>query len=340
MLKYIPIHRVYHILFFLIPFVAEAQSEDLSVDSPFFQQKAREYQAWLEDKTLSQALCVNHVQFKTIKATGKTDYSELELILLLRTHDIDSAMGQWNSLKKSFDSPADSLEAFLYRSFVHKMEIQPAKGNIQIYIQSADRKYIPCFYIWIWWENGRVLSKKQIQACRTKSFEVHIPLYRVNKVGQGQTVKVAQPQIKSAQNVFDLISNHVNRNILQEPRYKTILKDRKPIVEDSLRAGNHYSFILANLGKEVLSDQTRAFWEKWIGINTIAMERLSFQFDYLPNPDGSFNLRCNIDGKYGSGVFKPRKSAYLNMEDDFDDFFESYKNNFRQTLIKRLSTQP
>ena len=140
--------------------------------------------------------------------------------------------------------------------------------------------------------------------------------------------------------MFDLISNHVKRNILQAPQYNTILKDRKPVVEDSLRAGNHYSFILANLGKEVLSDQTRTVWEKWIGINTVAMERLSFQFNYRPNPDGSFNLHCSIEGKYGSGVFKPRKSAYMDMEVDFDDFFESYKNKFRQTLIKHLSPQP
>ena len=91
-------------LIFLLSTPSFAQNEDLSADLPFFQQKAQEYQSWLEDKALSQVLRVNHVQFKTIKATGKTDYSELELILLLRTHDIDSAMGQWNSLKKSFDS--------------------------------------------------------------------------------------------------------------------------------------------------------------------------------------------------------------------------------------------
>lgn len=327
-------------LIFLLSTPSFAQNENLLADFPFFQRKAEEYQSWLEDKALNQALRVDHVQFKTSNITAKTDSSELELILLLRAHDPDSAMGQWNSLKKSFDSPADSLEAFLYRSFIHRMEIHPAKGNIQIYIQNADRRYIPCFYIWIWWENGRVLTKKQIQACRTKSFEVYIPPYRINKVGQGQTAKVAQPQIKSAKKVFDLISSYVKRNLLKAPRYKTILKDRKPIVEDSLRVGNYYSLTLANLGKEVLTDQTRAFWENWIGLNTIAMERLSFQFDYLPNPDGSFNLRCSIDGKYGSGVFKPRKSAYLNMEDDFNDFFETYKNNFRQALIKRLSPQP
>lgn len=316
-----------------------AQNEDLSADLPFFEQKAQEYQYWLESKALNQVLGVDHVQFKTNSTTGKKDYSELELILLLRTHNVDSAVGQWNSLKKSFDSPADSLEAFLYRNFVHKMEIRPEKGNIQIYIRGKDGQYIPCFYIWIWWENARIITQKQVQACKTKSFEVYIPPYQVSNIGKGQTAKVAI-RAQNAQRVFNLISNHIKANILRAPRYKTVLKDRKPIVEDSLRAGNHYEVTLANLGKEVLTDQTRSFWEKWVGINTIAMERLSFQFDYLPNPAGGYQLRCSIDGKYGSGVFKPRKSAYMNMENDFDDFFETYKNTFRQALLKRLSTQP
>lgn len=315
-----------------------AQNEDLSADLPFFEQKAQEYQHWLESKALSQVLQVDHVQFKTSQATGKKDYSELELILLLRTQNVDSAVGQWNSLKKSFDSPADSLESFLYRSFVHKMEIQPAKGNIQIYIRGQDGQYVPCFYIWIWWENARIITKKQVQNCKTKSFEVYIPPYRVNKIGRGQTAKVAT-KTHDAQGVFNQISTYVKTNILQAPRYKTILKDRKPLTEDSLRMGNHYEFTLANLGKEVLTDQTRKIWEKWVGINTIAIERLRFQFDYLPNPAGGYQLRCSIDGKYGSGVFKPRKSAYLNMENDFDDFFETYKNSFRQALLTRLSAQ-
>ncbi|AEE52510.1 hypothetical protein [Haliscomenobacter hydrossis] len=340
MAQFTHIFRMFSWCFFLSPALMFAQYEDLSEDMPFFQQKAQEYQNWLENKSLSEALQVDHVQFKTFKDTGKKDYTELELILVLRTHDLDSAVGKWNSLKKSFDSPADSLEAFLYRSFIHKMEINPAKGNIQIYIQDADRQYIPCFYIWIWWKNGRIVSQKQIQACKTKSFEVLIPAYRVSNVGRGQTAKVAQSQIKSPQRVFNLISSYIKSNLLQAPRYQDILNDRKPIIEDSLREGNHYTFIVANLGKEVLSDQTRSFWEKWVGINTIAMERLCFQFDYSPNPDGSFNLKCTIDGKYGSGIFKPRKSAYMNMDDDFDDFFELYKNKFRQALLKQLTMQP
>lgn len=110
--------------------------------------------------------------------------------------------------------------------------------------------------------------------------------------------------------------------------------------EDRQCTGWHQLKALVTEGKEELTDQTRTFWEKFVRINTIAVERLSFQFDYFHNQNGGYQLRCSIDGKYGSGVFKPRKSGYLNMENDFDDLFETYKNNFRQALLKYLSTRP
>lgn len=316
-------------------FIAFCQ-EDLSGDMPFFQKRAMEYQEWLMEKGLGKLIQVDHVQFKMLK-NGQQDKTELELILVLRTNDLDTAVGQWNSMKKSFDTPVDSIEAFLYRSFVHKMEINPEKGNIQIYLKDSTGKYLPCFYIWIWWSKGEIITQKKLNDCKAKTFDIFIPPYKINHSGRIQSTKVIPNKIKTPNEVFNAISTYLRVNLLLAPRYKTILKDRKPIIEDSLRVASHFEFVVANLGKEVLTDQSRSAWEKWVGINTIAMERLSFQFDYIPNQDGSFNLKCIIDGKYGSGVFKPRKSAYINMEDDFEDFFETYKVKLRQALIKLLS---
>lgn len=335
-LVYLPL--LLGLLFAALP--SHAQKENLSGSMDFFQKQTAEYQRWLDAKGLGKALKVDQTRFKKDKK-GKIDNTELELLLLMESTDLDTAIGQWNQLKKEFDSDADSLEAFLYRAFVHKMEIPEAQGNIQVYIKDAKHKYIPCFYIWIWHENGRIATQKKIGACKDKKFEVSIPPYRPKTTGRGKTAKIGKSQTRPANEVFDLILQHVRATMLEQPRYQTELKDRKPRIEnDSARTATTFKFTIADLGKEVLTNQTRTIWEKWVGLNTIAMERLHFQFEYAPVRGGGFTLKCIIDGKYGSGVFRPRTSGYLNMEPDFDDFFETYKNNFKTSLQKKLEGRP
>jgi hypothetical protein len=305
-------------------------------DMPFFEQKAAEYQQWLREKGLGSTLRVDKVQFKTTK-TGTKDYSEVELLLLVNSFDVDTAIAQWTQLKRAFDSPADTLEHFLYRDFVHKMEIPAAQGNIQIYVKNRRGEYSPCFHVWIWVEKGRTFIEKKVGECKAKAFEVTVSPPRPVATGRSKTAKVSKPRTPPPHEVFNTILLHVRESMLDQARYRTELNDRKPRIEsDSLRTATTFRFTVANLGKEVLTDQTRSVWERWVRINTIAMERLTFQFEYQPAAAGAYNLKCTIDGKYGSGIFKPRTTGYMNMETDFDDFFERYKDNFRNALIKRL----
>lgn len=316
-----------------------AQREDLTLGLPFFEQKTVEYQRWLDAKGLGAVLDVEHVRLK-VDRNGQTDPTELEMFMLLKSTDADTAMAKWNRLKTDFDTDADSLEAYLFRTYIHMMEIPEVQGNIQIYVRDKYGRYVKGNHIWIWSENGLVVSEKKVAVSKAKSFEISVP-YPVDKTGKGKSTKLSTDKRRSANAVFDLILKHVKTAIIEHPRYQKELDDRRPRIEsDSVRTATTFKFTVADLGREVLTDQNRWVWEKWVGVNTIAMERLSFQFEYIPAADGGYSLKCIIDGKFGSGVFKPRTSGYMNMEPDFDDFFEKYKNDFRLTLQRLLQEKP
>jgi hypothetical protein len=266
------------------------------------------------------------------------------MFLVLRTTDPDSAVGIWRSLKKAFDSPDDSLENYLYRTFVHKMEIPGIQGNIQIYVRDHNGDISKCFHIYIWQDadevlGARIKSEYNFAGCKAKSFEITVRPPTVKTAGKGKNTKISKPKVKTPNQAFEVIRKYALDSIIRQPRYRTAeSNDRTPMFEnDSLRSEFAYHFTLANLGREVLTNQYRSAWQKFWGYNSIAMERLTFDFEYIPlvNQSG-FILKCKIDGKYGSGVFKPRTAGYMNMEDDFDDFFETYKNKIRLELQKRL----
>jgi hypothetical protein len=317
---------------------------NLAKDLSFFVQKAPEFNKLLIDKGLNKYLQVDLVRMQPLKdKSGKyigIDSTELELLLLLKTNDPDSALVMWQALKQGFDTPEDSLENFLYRTFVHQMEIPGVQGSVQIYIKNQDGFYSSTFYVWIWEDIdpilGRKVKSRYVNGTRAKSFEITVQPTPTKTSGKGKSSKIVKPKVKTAPQVFETIRKYAIDSILQQPRYRTdVCNDRIPHFEDSLRTANSFRFTLADLGQEVLKNQYRSFWERFWGYNSIAMERLSFQFEYYPIDKG-FILKCVIEGKYGSGVFKPRTTGYMNMETDFDDFFEQYKNQLRQELQKRL----
>lgn len=335
-------------LFLLLWNGVVAQKPNLARDFTFLQEKEQEYGEWLGKIGLNAALQTDRIRMRPILDTDNRqvgiDSTEMEMFLLLRTTDPDSAVGIWKSLKKAFDSPDDSLENYLYRAFVHKMEIPGVQGNIQIYVRDHNGDISRCFHVWIWQETDpklglRLKSEYNFQGCRAKSFEITVRPPAVKTSGKAKSAKVSKPKVKTANQAFEVIRKYAVDSILRQPRYRIPeCNDRVPRFEnDSLRSDFAYHFTLANLGREVLTNQYRSTWEKFWGYNTIAMERLTFDFEYIPlSGQSGFLLKCKIDGKYGSGVFKPRTSGYMNMEDDFNDFFETYKDKIRLELQKRL----
>lgn len=328
--------RIFLLLVF-VPNLLLAQY-DFKENMDFFQAKSAEYQKMIETKGLGELLKVDKVQFKQGK-NGNIDYSELEMILLVKAFERDTASQMWNQMKMAFDSVStDSLESFLFDMFIHKMEIPDSQGNIQIYFRNHFGVRPSSFYILIWSEDGVIKSEAKLDIkSKSKEFELVIDTKKIASYGRGKINKVSTSKVKSHHEVFNEILRFVKETKLEHPKYKYELLDRVPRIEsDSFRTETMLKFTLANLGKEVLTDQSRYFWEKWVNLNSTAMERLTFRFEVNFLNNNSFSLKCNIDGKYGSGLFKPRVNGYMNMEVDFDDFFNLYKDNFKIALKNYL----
>jgi len=318
-----------------------AQKVNLAEDFSFFEKKSAEYQRWLDTIGLGKSIVVDQVRMRPILDSKKRqigiDSTELELILCLRTTDPDTANGIWNGLKRDFDTQGDSLEAYLYRIFVHKMEIPGVQGSIQVYIRNKHGDFDKCFYLYIWEEPDAQLGHKIASAyhfmeCKSKTFDLDIKTPKVKTAGKGkkQTYKTLKP--KTAGQVFDIIDTYVKTEVLNQARYKNECNDRHPDFDvDRKRSELSYEFTLKDLCKEVLTNHG----DKYVLYNTIPMERITFRFEYHTTKDG-FTLKCTIDGKYGSGFFKPRTQGYMNMETDFNDYFENYYNRLRQALEQRL----
>lgn len=313
-------------------------AQDYSSDYDFFRKKSQDYQILLNAKGLGEVLKVEDVQFQRALESDSLDYSELELIITINSTAIDTAIGMWRQLSDDFNNSDDSLTDYLFRMFIHKMEIPEKNGNVQIYFKDKLGRFNTCFYVWIWSENGRTISEEMTKSCKSKPFVVTIEPTIIDDSGHKKSDSIEYNRSVSADRVFNSILDYVDKKI-KDPKYGLDLQDRIPIIEsDSMRSQNVFKFTVANLGKEVFIDQNRTWWETIINITTIAIERLTFEFEYISIDDKKFKLLCTINGKYGSGIFKPRVSGYIDMEPEFSDLLESYIHRQRVAIVNHLKS--
>ena len=323
------------VLLVLLPALLAAQTEDLSTNLPFFRQTLPQYQRWLDATGLGRVLRVDSFQLK--KNNG-----ELELLLLLRTNDPDTAVAMWKSINLSFPERGGdtlALEAELFHTFARQMQIPPDRGNVQIYIRDRRGMYIPCFYVWIWSEDGVLKTEVRYNECRYKTFDVTVKPVTVRQTAKGKKTEI--PRKVQPNEVFDEILRFA-----REQYEVTQCYDRFPRVEvDYQKTKNStLEFTVTDLCRVVLSDEKKSSWCEILDTlgfpcNDARRERLVFSFTYIPNDTG-YQLQCRLQGLFGSGVYKPRISGYMDMEPDFDDYLSTYVNGFQNRLAKRLQKNP
>lgn len=319
----------------LLPALLAAQTEDFSTNLGFFRKTTRQYQRWLDSTGLGRALRVDSFQLKK-------NNTELELLLLLRTSDPDTAVALWKGINRSFpERGADTLalETELFETFARQMQIPPDNGNVQIYIRDRRGMYIPCFYVWIWREEGLLKTQERLNECRAKIFEVTINPIPVRPAARGkktEVVRKVQPN-----EVFDEILRFAREQYEVTPCY-----DRQPKVEVDYQKtrNNTLEFTVTDLCRVVLSEEKKSFWCEILTkvgypCNDARRERLVFSFHYIPTDTG-YQLQGRLQGLFGSGAYQPRVSGYMDMEPDFDDYLTAYVNGFQERLTKRLQTKP
>lgn len=322
-------------LLLFLPALLAAQGEDLSPHLDFFQKTSRQYQRWLDVTGLGKSLRVDSFQLTK-------NNTELELLLLLRTHDPDSAVALWKGLNRSFLESANdtlALETELFETFARQMQIPPDRGNVQIYIRDRRGMYIPCFYVWIWSDQGIIKTTVRLNECKAKIFDITINPGKVRQTGKGKSSQVARKV--QPNEVFDEILRFAREQYEVNPCY-----GRQPKVEVDYQKtkNNTLEFSVTDLCRVVLTDEKKSLWCDLLTkigypCDDVRRERLVFHFTYIPTNTG-YQLQCRLDGLFGSGAYKPRVSGYMDMEPDFDDYLTTYVNGFQERLAKRLQTKP
>ena len=121
-------------------------------------------------------------------------------------------------------------------------------------------------------------------------------------------------------------------------------ENRTPAVSLPMIDGNLMRFEVTDLCKEVLKDESNNticdFLSKYVKpCNWIKREKLTFSFTYQPR-EGSFILKCEVEGKVGSGFYdQVGRGGYLDMEIDFDGSLKDYADKLQYELKNAILGQ-
>ena len=135
------------ILLLSYTFSINAQIEDLTNDSDFFNGQIEVYQDWLDRSGMGKVLKVQDLV---------VEKDEVSLYLAFHYENIDSIMVAWRTLKADFEEQYSiSLEERLFYKMVSLMEVRQSIANVQIY-NTYDLRKTPVFFRGIHFENGKV----------------------------------------------------------------------------------------------------------------------------------------------------------------------------------------
>ena len=325
-------------LSFLFFFSIFIYSQDyLGNDTLFFENKAKLYQHWLEKKGLGEILKVEWVQL------SHNDLN-LELILSIQESDLDKAINIWQSLVQHFNAGTSEtdLKTYLFKTFTRMMEIDPEQGNIQVYVPLPDQavngktEFYPCFYVWYWAENDQILEEARINICKgPQPVVIEIELPELTQANSSEKV-VIQKQIDAA-TVFRKIEQYAHQ------RYDDLgyTEDTPSHIDVIYQDDYRFEFTVTDIRREILTDGKRSLWCRfvnywWGDCDDVRRERLEFSFRFIPTEKG-YILDGTLTGKFGSGVFVPRASGYMDMEPDFlEDYLKPYIRKFERDLAQYL----
>lgn len=303
---------------------------------PFFEKKAELYQYWLKQRGLGEVLQVDKIQL----SRGGLN---LEMLLSIKETDLDRAINLWESMVQQFNTKNSdtNLKTYLYETFVRMMEIDADQGNIQIYVplqRSVDGEieYNRCFYVWYWAENKQILEEARVNLCRgPQPVVVEIEFSESWQVNTSE--KLAISKTVDAATVFNKIEEFSHQ------RYDGLgyTKETPSHIDVILKDDYRFEFTVTNIRREILTDEKRSLWCQfvnywWGNCDDVRRERLEFSFRFIPTKKG-YILDGALTGKFGSGVFVPRISGYMDMEPDFlEDYLKPYIRRFEQDLKRYL----
>jgi hypothetical protein len=301
-----------------------AQKEDLTRDTAFFKAQGLEYQRWLVHTGMGNSLQVRIVEVEP---------QQVALYLQFPTTNADSARAYWGRVKQDYArlNTGLTLEQALFYKMVYMMELRQSYANVQLY-DTYDTRVEPCFYRGIYMKDGHLVVDSS--GCKSKPADVYL--------SPGDLPGLKKPSLSefrrkyTQEYVFDRVYEYAKTRYEQQ-----VCVNRYPKVGSPQIDGNVMRFEVIDLCREVLKDAKNDPICKFINdrgfpCNWTIREKLTFTFVYKVQ-DGGFWLKCDIEGKVGSGFHdEVGRSGYLNMEIDFDGYLEDYATRFQNDLRNAL----
>lgn len=318
-----PILACFLAAFMSAPLLAQ---EDLTQDAAFFKNQKNLYQRWLDQSGLGQVLRVYEIEVKS---------DQVSIYLALPFENPDSCFAAWQQLKKDFSSknPGNTLEKQLFYKAAHMLELRRSLVVVQLF-DTYNIKKDPCF----------------IRAIHSSGESV-----KVDSTGcksEVRTVRIDPTDLKNTKTAKQDFSGRMRQDVVFEKihqvakaryeRQKPGCDGRHPSVDPPFIDANIMKLEVNDLCKEVLTDETNHTVCEWLKLfgkpcNWIARERLVLTFTYIQRGQG-YELRCEIEGKVGSGYYdQVKRGGYLDMEVEFDEELKHYAEGFQRELKSVLT---
>lgn len=285
-----------------------AQEIDFRQDTTFFKQQLPIYEQWLKDSGLEQVLKVYDIEVKKNGCAMKLGFYYA---------DSDSASVAWFQLKSDFEeADALTLEQRLFYKMTHVMEV-PAT-NAKIYVSDTyDLTKIPCLDGKIYFKEGVI--KSTIDFCRSAAKEIHLANFELKETLISSAKKLKSKKLEKLKNrkrIYIVIEKNARRYF-----------EKKGVTFSVLEKNSVFRFEVMNTKLEVFTSS----WVDWFNPH----ELLTFTIKYTPIEDG-IAIYCEIDGKYGSGLFKPRSlKGFREMEPEYKVEVKRYTDKFTAEKLTR-----
>jgi len=318
------------LIIFFFPKSAFLQNIEFTIeDDNFFQSKIPRYEKWLESYGFNQLLKVHEID------TDYGDTSRVTLILKTNFVDADTSYSIWKEIKNQYDrkSPYDSLEIKLFKHFCNLMQIPFNHGVIEIY-NNINQEEIPCFNRYLYYDDlkGFIVDSDN---CMNIVKPVVIDNISVSNNRLISSVKIENPPSKKVtkaileKEIKAYIKNYYVTKFNVEPDF--LIPQRGKLVK----------YEIMHIKNEVLTDESNFLLAEWLNkccsknINWVANEFITTEIGFELEGN-SLVIIVDMNGKYGFGVMKPRRSGYMDMEPEFEEYLETYVEKFAEQLKKAL----
>jgi hypothetical protein len=296
--------------------------QDLTSDVTFFHSQKDIYQKWLTQSGLGQTLKIHKLTVEP---------QRLSLFLKIRHSNTDSIINAWKTIKYQFDQfHPITLEQQLFYKLSNLMGVSESLLDIQLY-DTYDKDKKPVFFRGIYFENRSV----QVDGYDPKS------KIRELKVSAADLTRSKKLSVEEFQENFSREVIYQKILAYTKQRFEQQSCDNRYPELRQLESGDVLRFEVLDLCREVLTDEANPLLCEILrslnyNCNWVKREWLAFTIIYEPMVQG-FRLYIDIDGKFGSGFYgKVRRSGYLSMEIDFDDYLESYADTFKEDLKRMI----